>query len=565
VKQITLLAAGLAGCCLLTWGTMVQADEGMWLLSAPPYKMLQARHKFALTDEWRTRAMKASVRFNNGGSGGFVSPEGLIVTNHHIGAGSIQKVSPKNKDYLRDGFFARTRKAELKCPDLELNVLQEILDVTGRINEAVKPGMPAEKASAARKAIIARIEQESTKETGLRSDVVTLYQGGLYHLYRYKKYTDVRLVFAPEAGVADFGGDADNFEFPRFCLDVCFFRAYEDDRPVKPAHYFRWSDKGPTEGDVAFVVGHPGSTNRMDTLAMLRHRRDHTLPYLLTRLRFVEALLSQFSARGPEQARMAAKDLHRAANARKALTGQYQGLLDPALMAEKAKAEKAFQKKVGASEEFRAEVSPAWKQIATAQKALARFERLYFLLERHDAFESDLFGIARHLVRLAEEKPKANADRLAEYGDARLKSLELQLFSPAPIYPELERVRLAGSLSFLAEQLGGEHPLVLKVLDGKSPAERAALLINGCTLADVAERKRLAEGGQKAIDASTDPLIALAKRSMARRARCANGTRRRWRKSSVRRRGTLPARASSCWERTWPPTRHSLCGWRWAW
>jgi hypothetical protein len=490
---------------------MVQADEGMWLLSAPPYKLLAARHKFTLTDEWRTRAMKASVRFNNGGSGGFVSPDGLIITNHHIGAGSIQKVSPKNKDYLRDGFLAHTRRQELKCPDLELNVLQEILDVTQRVSAAVKPEMSAEQASGARKAVIARIEKESTDKTGLRSDVVTLYQGGLYHLYRYKKYTDVRLVFAPERGIADFGGDADNFEFPRYCLDICFFRAYEDNKPAIPSHYFRWSEHGPVEGDVAFVVGHPGSTNRMDTLAMLRHRRDRSLPYVLTRLRHVEALLSQFSARGPEQARMAAKDLHRATNARKALTGQYQGLLDPALMAGKESSERAFRKRVQADAELKKSVAGAWQQIAGAQKALTGFEKMHFLLERGDGFDGELYGIARHLLRLTAEKPKPNAERLLEYSDARMKSLELQLFSPAPIYPELERVRLAGSLSFLPEQLGGEHPLVLKVLAGKSPADRAVELVAGTKLADVAERKRLAKGGQKAIDACDDLLIGLAK------------------------------------------------------
>jgi hypothetical protein len=489
---------------------MVHADEGMWLLSAPPVKLLQEKHHFTLTDEWRMRAMKASVRFNNGGSGGFVSPDGLIVTNHHIGSGFIQKVSPKDRDYVKVGFYAKTRKQEIKCPDLELNVLQEIVDVTERVNAAVKEGMPPEKASAARKAVMTRIEQESTEKTGLRSDVVTLYQGGLYHLYRYKKYTDVRLVFAPEAGIADFGGDVDNFEFPRFALDVCFFRAYEDDRAVKPSHWFRWSERGPVENDVAFVVGHPGTTNRLDTHAMLRHRRDFTLPYTLARLRFVEALLSQFSARGPEQARMAAKDLSRAANARKALTGQLSGLLDPALLAGKEKAERAFHRKVSADAQLSKEVGPAWKRIAAAQKTLAGFERLYYLLERGDGLDCELFTIARQLVRLAAEKEKPNAERLREYSEARLKSLELHLFSPAPIHPELERVRLAGALSFLAEQLGGEHPLVVRVLAGKAPAARATDLIAGTKLIDVAERKGIASGKLKAILFSHDPLIQLA-------------------------------------------------------
>lgn len=509
----SLLLALVLTAPLLTFPELpVHADEGMWLLNAPPRRRLEDRHHFTLTDDWLARAMRASVRFNNGGSGGFVSAGGLIVTNHHIGASALGKLSSRDKNLLQTGFLARTRRQELKCPDLELNVLQEIVEVTGAVQAAVKPEQAAGEAAAARRAAIARIEKESTDATGLRSDVVTLYQGGQYHLYRYKKYTDVRLVFAPEQAIAFFGGDVDNFEFPRFNLDVCFFRAYENDEPARPTHFFRWSRTGPTEGELVFVTGHPGTTNRQDTLAMLRHRRDVTLPYALTRLRYLESLLAQFSARGPDEARMAARDLHRVANARKALTGQYQGLLDPAILASKERDEQAFRTRVQADRTLDPATAEAWTRIAAAQKTLAEFERLYDLLERGDAFDGELFGIARHLVRLAVERPKPSGGRLREYGDARLASLEFQLFSPAPIYPELERVRLAGSLSFLAEQLGGEHPLLRRVLAGKSPADRAAELLAGSTVSDVAERKRLASGGQKAVDASTDSLIALVKR-----------------------------------------------------
>src|SRR3954470_16482458 len=254
-----------------------RSDEGMWLLNEPPRAHLKQKYGFDLTDAWLAKAQRASVRFNSGGSGGFVSADGLIVTNHHVGADALQKLSPPDKDYRRDGFYARTRADELKCPDLELNVLMSIEDVTARVNTAVKPDLPPDKAFAARRAVMAEIEKESLTKTGLRSDVVTLYHGGAYHLYRFKKYTDVRLVFAPEQAVADFGGDVDNFEYPRFGFDVCFFRAYEDGRTAKVEHFFKWSATGPAEGDLVFVTGHPGTTNRLETVAKLQHRRDVTL------------------------------------------------------------------------------------------------------------------------------------------------------------------------------------------------------------------------------------------------------------------------------------------------
>jgi hypothetical protein len=490
---------------------IAQADEGMWLLNNPPRELLKRKYQFDLTDAWLERVQKASVRFNSGGSGSFVSADGLVVTNHHIGADSLQKLSPKDKDYYRDGFYARIRTEELKCPDLELNVLQSIADVTPRVNAAVKSEMRPAQAAAARRAVMAEIEKESLEQTGLRSDVVTLYQGGLYHLYRYKKYTDVRLVMAPEHGIAAFGGDTDNFEYPRYNLDICFFRVYEQNRPIEVGHYLKWSDQGPAEGDLVFVSGHPGSTNRQDTVARLRHRRDRTLPYTLNRLRAEEALLLQFSEQSPEQARMARKDLARVANARKAIAGQYHGLLDPAIVARKEAEESELRARVAADPERQKAYGGAWESIARAEKVLADFEHEYTLLERGDAFDCDLFHIARHLLRLVTEKPKQNADRLREYRDSNLESLEFQLFSPAPIYPELERAKLVGGFAFLAEILGGEHPLTMKVLAGRSPAARAAELVAGTKLFDPAERRRLAAAGPQGLQESTDTMIVLAR------------------------------------------------------
>ncbi len=507
MRSTLMLLLGLAA---LLVGRGARADEGMWLPNRPPLKLLKEKYGFDPPKGWFEEVQKASVRFKNGGSGSFVSPDGLVVTNHHIGADSLQKLSPKGKDYYRDGYYARTRDRELKCPDLELNVLQEIVDVTDKVQGAVKPSMKPAEAAAARRAVMAAIEKESFGKTGLRSDVVTLYQGGQYHLYRYKKYTDVRLVMAPEHAIAFFGGDVDNFEYPRFDLDICFFRVYENDKPARTPHYFKWSTTGPKEGELVFVSGNPGSTNRLETLARLKHRRDYTLPYWPAKLRYLEALLIQFSEQGPERARMAQSDLYRVANSRKAITGQYQGLLDPRILASKKKAEESLRAKIAADPELTKAYGGAWERIADAQKALQGFEREYELIEKADAFNSRLFRIARALVRLVDEKAKPDAKRLREYRESALESLKFQLFSPAPIHPELERVKLAGSLSFLAENLGGEHPLVMKILAGKSPADRAAELTTGTKVADPAERRRLAALTPEELRKSDDPMIRFA-------------------------------------------------------
>lgn len=494
------------------------SDEGMWLPNDPPRELLKKKYDFDLTAAWLDRATHGSVRFNNGGSGGFVSADGLIVTNHHIAADALQKLSGPGKDLFADGFVAKTRADELKCPDLELNVLQSIEDVTARVNAAVKDGMKPAEAFAARRAVMGEIESESLKKTGLRSDIVTLYNGGAYHLYRYKKYTDVRLVFAPEAGIAAFGGDVDNFEYPRHGLDVAFFRAYEKGEPAKVTHFFKWSDTGPAENDLVFVTGHPGTTQRLETLAKLKHRRDTTLPYTLYRLRTLEAALTQYSEADPEQRRQAATDLHRVANARKAFSGQIQGLLDPKILAQKQTSESELIRATGKrlhSPKFPGDtgypVPSWWDDVAAAQKSLRTFEKEYALLERGDAFFTDFLPIARHLVRLGDELPKKSPDRLREYRESNLESLKFQLFSPAPIYPDLERAKSTASLTFLAENLGGEHPLVVAILAGKNPANRAAELIAGTKLANVDERKKLFDGGKTAVDASTDPMIVLAR------------------------------------------------------
>jgi hypothetical protein len=487
------------------------ADEGMWLFNAPPTKLLRERYGFEPTREWLEHVQQSSVRFSSGGSGSFVSADGLVMTNHHVGSDALQKLSTAAHDYVKEGFQARTPAAEPKCPDLELNVLMSIEDVTARVNAAVKPEMDAAAAYKARRAAMNTIEKESADKTGLRSDVITLYQGGLYHLYRFKKYTDVRLVFAPEQAIAFFGGDPDNFEYPRYDLDVCFFRVYEGGKPARVDHYLKWNPEGAADGELVFVSGHPGRTDRLNTVAHLEFLRDRAFPYSLDKIRRREVMLRSFSERSVENARRAQDDLFMYQNARKARLGGLEGLQDPAVMGRKRAAEKALREAVARDPKLRPSTATAWDEVATSLRSLGEIYFRWDLLEQGAAFNTELFQIARGLTRMAEETAKPNPDRLREYRESNLDSLRQVLFSTAPIYRDLEQAKLADSLAMFFELAGAENSLLGKVLAGKSPRERAAELVNGTQLVDVAMRKRLAEGGLKAIQASSDPMIQLAR------------------------------------------------------
>jgi hypothetical protein len=507
MSRKTFLAASLAVFC----GTgALRSDEGMWLYNDPPRERVRAKYGFELTDAWLEHLQKSSVRFNSGGSGSFVSEDGLVLSNHHVGADALQKVSSAQKNYLRDGFYARSQAEEIPCVDLELNVLQSIVDVTERVNAGVTTGLSPDEAVKARRRVMAAIEKESLDATGFRSDVVTLYQGGAYHLYRFKKYTDVRLVFAPEQQVAFFGGDPDNFEYPRFDLDICLFRAYEDGKPVKVPHYLKWSKSGAAEGELTFVSGHPGRTERLLTVAELEYLRDRQYPISLAYLKRREVLLRSWSERSGENARRAKDELFGIQNSRKARDGGHAGLYDPALMESKRQQEKALRMKFAANPAF-ASAAGAYDRIQQAQSFIARYERRHRLLEAGQAFQSELFDIAHILVRAAEEYPKADGERLREFAEAGRASLEMGLFSDKPIHNDLEILNLADSLTYLSEQLGAEDPVVKKVLAGKSPRARAAELITGSRLRSVDERRRLYKGGMLAIAASDDPLILVAK------------------------------------------------------
>jgi hypothetical protein len=493
----------------LGFAVLAQAEEGMWTFDNPPRQQLQEKYGFTPTQEWLDHIRLSSVRFNDGGSGSFVSATGLVLTNHHVALGQLQKVSSPQKDYVADGFLARTPEEELPCPDLELNVLVSMEDVTARVLAAVKPGMSEKEANDARKAAIAAIERESMEKTGLRSDVVTLYQGGEYWLYRYKKYTDVRLVFAPEQQIAFYGGDPDNFTYPRYDLDMALFRVYENGKPVKPQHYLKWNPEGAKDGELVFVSGHPGSTNRLYTMAQLETLRDVSYPLRLEGIERRLAVARAYAARGKEEARQAAGLIFGLENSKKALTGGYQGLQQPQIFQLKAKQEQELRQKVAAN--------PAWqKEFGQAWEAIEKAEKLYRERAREATYRRlggyRLPQIALNIVQLVAEVKKPDGERLEGFHESQLPSLKFRLLSPAPIYPQFEEVLLADALKESLEKLGPEDPFVKAALAGQSPEEVAAQVIGGTQLADPEFRKKLIEGGEAAVAASTDPLIALARR-----------------------------------------------------
>jgi hypothetical protein len=481
----------------------------MWTFDNLPLQQLQQRHGFTPDQAWLDHVRLASVRFNDGGSGSFVSPHGLVLTNHHVALTQLEKVSSAARDYVLDGFYARTPADELKCPDLELNVLASMEDVTQRVQSAVTSGMSESDALKARKAEIAKIQKESTERTGLRSDVITLYQGGEYWLYRYKKYTDIRLVFAPEQQIAFFGGDPDNFTYPRYDIDFALFRVYENGKTVESTNYLKWNPQGAADGELVFVSGNPGSTSRLDTLSQIETQRDDTLPLAIKTLEYRLRTANAHAALGAEQARRATRQIFGVENSLKALRGMNQGLHDPSLIAKKRADEEAFRALIRNNPEWQKAYGQNWDSIAGAETKYREILKPYRF---RSLGWSSLSLTALEIVQYVVEVKKPDGGRLEGYHDSQLDSLRFRLLSPAPVYRDFEQAMLTGFLGISRDELGPDDPFVKEVLAGSSPAEVARHAISDTKLVDATYRKSLIEGGEAAVQASTDPLIVLARK-----------------------------------------------------
>jgi hypothetical protein len=488
-----------------------KADEGMWTFNNFPSAKVAKTYGFAPDQAWLDNVRLSSVRLARGCSGSIVSASGLVMTNNHCARSCIQQLSTAADDRVQHGFYASRAEDEVKCPDIEINQLVEIGDVTKRIQDKLA-GLEGAQFAAAYKVEAAAIAEEcSAARPAIRCDVVDLYRGGLYQLYKYRRYQDVRLVFAPELAIAFFGGDPDNFEFPRYDLDVSYLRIYDNGKPLAADHYLRYAAADLKDGELTFVSGNPGATSRLDTVAQLGFARDVVLPANLYLLAEQRGVLEQFSAETPEHARIANNDLLRVENSYKGIKGRFAALVDPAVFQAKRADEDALRAKVAADPELARSVGPAWDNIARAVDRLRLIEDRFTWLEARAGFGSTLLTDARALVREAAESAKPEGQRLREYTEANFPILRQSILSPAPIYKELETLQLGFGLTKLREVLGPDDAAVKAILGKDSPHALAARLIDGTSLADPAVRRSLLDGGRKAIDASTDPLIVFAK------------------------------------------------------
>jgi hypothetical protein len=504
---------------VVAFGIVPRADEGFWPYNGIPKAAIKAKYKFDVTDAWLSHLQLATVRFG-GGTGSIVSPDGLVLTNHHIGLGTAQRLSTPEKDLVKNGFYAATRADELKVAGMSLSVLQTIEDVTAKVTAAVTQTMTAPEAVAARQKAIQSIQGEA--QAGVSKQVVALYAGAVYHLYTYKVYTDVRFVFIVEYQAGFYGGDPDNFTYPRYCMDVAMFRLYENDKPAVTPHYLKWSPAGTKEGDLVFTTGHPGTTNRLNTLAHFKYRRDSALAFAIASNEMREAATKKWMAQSAENARQATSELFGIQNSLKNQRGQLAGLQNPALMARKEADEKRLRAALAKDPAKQQELGDAWDVIEKALATARQLDADRNFIANAAGLNSTLFNQARAMVRAAYNPPaEGQGGRGGQRGGQRggapaggapaAGGGQRGGGQPAAVNMAREKINLTESLSFMQKHLGPGHAIVKRILGDKTPDARAAELIDKTRITDPEIRALLQAGGRATIDVATDPMIVLAR------------------------------------------------------
>jgi hypothetical protein len=483
--------------------TLLNSDEGMWTFDNIPIDTIQKKYGFKIDSKFLDKLRLSSVRFNDGGSGSFVSEDGLAITNHHVAIGQLQKLSTKTNDLVKNGFYAKSKTEELKCSDLELNILVEFENVSESVFSVLLETDSEKVKLKKMKEQIAKIEKESQEKTGYRSDVVELYNGGEYWLYKFKKYTDIRLVMSPESQLASFGGDTDNFNYPRFALDFTFFRVYENNKPIKVKNFLKWTKKSVKENELVFVSGHPGSTDRERTLSELIYDKDFIFPETIRNIESKLEKFKEFSKKGKEEARQANEIISGLENSHKALKGEWEGLKNPEILQKIKSKEDSLKEKINSNDSLKKEFANAFEKIENAQnKLIIRFKKFYYT----SIGSSKLLNYALKIVRYSIEKDKPNEKRYEEYRDSSIDSLKLKLFSKAPIYNEVEKIHFKFTLENISEQLDKNDPFRKNALEEEidSQVER---LIDDSKISDMDFRKNLFNLSYEELKKVDDPLL----------------------------------------------------------
>ena len=510
IRSLLLSSTALACSALIALPTT--AAEGMWTLDNLPSDDLKKTYGFTPTQQWLDKSMRSAVRLAGGCSGSFVSAQGLVLTNHHCVIGCVEDLSSEKHDLMNNGFLAKSIGEEKQCPGVEINRLEKMTNVTERMQKTLA-GLTGKEFGDAKKAEQSRIEKECVGDAGdqRRCDIVELYGGGQYHVYQYARYQDVRLVFSPEYASGFFGGDPDNFNFPRYNLDMSLLRVYDrDGKPLANTDWFPINPKGAKEGELVMTLGHPGTTQRQLTMTELETQRDLVLPFRLILASEYRGLLLQYSAQGEEQARIAQTELTLVENGIKARTGMFQALLSPDVMQQKREQENTFRAWVNDDPTRAKTYGDPWQILSDTQVAWRNLYIDYIMVELGFGATSQYVTWARTLVRGTTEIAKPDNQRLREFSDASLPAVQAGLFAESPLYADFEQMKLAWSLSKLREKLGVDNPVVQHIFGKQSPEAIANNIVSNSKLGDAAVRKQLWDGGVKAVQDSNDPAIKLA-------------------------------------------------------